>query len=126
MSEHTAPALQRSVARKRGWRSHTLRLALLALSLVVGLAVSLFALVPSAAAHALPVKADPSPRELVQAPPPRVVIQFSENVNPQVASIRVLDQARRQVDSNDTQVDPTDPRTVSVNLPLLKSGTYTV
>jgi copper transport protein len=99
---------------------------LLALALVAGLAFSLFAFVPSAAAHALPVKTDPSPRELLQAPPPRVVIQFSENVNPQVASIRVLDQARHPVDSNDTQVDPTDAHIVSVRLPLLKSGAYTV
>jgi putative copper export protein/methionine-rich copper-binding protein CopC len=99
---------------------------LLAFALVAGLAFSLFAFVPSAAAHALPVKTNPAPHELVQAPPPRVVIQFSENVNPQVASIRVLDQARRPVDSNDTQVDPTDAHIVSVSLPLLKSGTYTV
>jgi putative copper export protein/methionine-rich copper-binding protein CopC len=101
-------------------------MTILALALVAGLVFSLFAFVPSAAAHALPVKTNPSPRELVQAPPPRVVIQFSENVNPQVASIRVLDQARHPVDSNDTQVDPTDAHIVSVSLPLLKSGTYTV
>src|SRR5262249_46748105 len=117
---------QRLVAKNRGWRSQPPRLALLTLALALGLVVSLFAAVPSAAAHALPVKTSPSARELVQAPPPRVVIRYSENVNPQVATIRVLDQARRQVDSNDSQVDPTDPRTVSVNLPLLKSGTYTV
>ena len=30
------------------------------------------------------------------------------------------------MDSNDTQVDPTDAHIVSVSLPLLKSGTYTV
>jgi putative copper export protein/methionine-rich copper-binding protein CopC len=118
--------IQSSSAKRHGWRAHLPRLTILALTLVAGLAFSLFAFVPSAAAHALPVKTNPSPRELVQAPPPRVVIQFSENVNPEVASIRVLDQARRPVDSNDTQVDPTDPHTVSVSLPLLKSGTYTV
>src|SRR5262245_40708227 len=115
-----------ATAKHSDWRSHLPRLTILALALIAGLAFSLFAFVPSAAAHALPVKTNPSPRELVQAPPPRVVIQFSENVNPQVASIRVLDQARRAVDSNDTQVDPTDAHVVSVSLPLLKSGTYTV
>jgi copper transport protein len=115
-----------NITRHRGWRAHLPRLTVLVLALVAGLAFSLFTFVPSAAAHALPVKTNPSPRELVQAPPPRVVIQFSENVNPQVASIRVLDQARRPVDSNDTQVDPTDAHIVSVSLPLLKSGTYTV
>jgi putative copper export protein/methionine-rich copper-binding protein CopC len=118
--------IQSSSAKRHGWRAQLPRLTILALALVAGLAFSLFAFVPSAAAHALPLKMDPYARELVQAPPPRVVIQFSENVNPEVASIRVLDQARRPVDSNDTQVDPTDPRTVSVSLPLLKSGTYTV
>jgi putative copper export protein/methionine-rich copper-binding protein CopC len=118
--------IQNTIAKRHGWRSHLPRLAILTLALVVGLAFSLFAFVPSAAAHALPTKMDPYPRELVQAPPPRVVIQFSENVNPQVASIRVLDQARHPVDSNDTQVDPTDPRAVSVSLPLLQSGTSTV
>jgi putative copper export protein/methionine-rich copper-binding protein CopC len=99
---------------------------LLALAMAVGLAVSLFAFAPNANAHALPVKTSPSPGELVQAPPSRVVIQFSENVNPQVASIRVLDQARRPVDNNDTTVDPADAHIVSVSLPLLKSGAYTV
>jgi copper transport protein len=118
--------IQSSIAKRHGWRAHLPRLTILTLALVAGLAFSLFAFVPSAAAHALPVKTNPSPRELVQAPPPRVVIQFSENVNPEVASIRVLDQARRPVDSNDTQVDPTDAHIVSVSLPLLKSGTYTV
>jgi copper transport protein len=118
--------IQSSITKRHGWRAHLPRLTILTLALVAGLAFSLFAFVPGAAAHALPVKTNPSPRELVQAPPPRVVIQFSENVNPEVASIRVLDQARRPVDSNDTQVDPTDARIVSVSLPLLKSGTYTV
>ncbi|HEX3269818.1 MAG TPA: copper resistance protein CopC [Ktedonobacterales bacterium] len=118
--------IQSSITKRHGWRAHLPRLTILTLALVAGLAFSLFAFVPSAAAHALPVKTNPSPRELVQAPPPRVVIQFSENVNPEVASIRVLDQARRPVDSNDTQVDPTDAHIVSVSLPLLKSGTYTV
>jgi copper transport protein len=118
--------IQSSITKRHGWRAHLPRLTILTLALVAGLAFSLFAFVPGAAAHALPVKTNPSPRELVQAPPPRVVIQFSENVNPEVASIRVLDQARRPVDSNDTQVDPTDAHIVSVSLPLLKSGTYTV
>jgi copper transport protein len=129
MGAHDQPPghlARRNAANIHPWRSHAPRLAILVVTLAVGLAVSLFAFVPSAAAHALPVKTDPSPRELVQAPPARVVIQFSENVNPEVASIRVLDQARRPVDSNDTTVDPADAHTVSVNLPLLKSGTYTV
>lgn len=119
-------ASRTGAATMHSWRSHLTQLALLALALSIGLALALFTFVPSAAAHALPVKTDPSARELVQAPPPHVIIQFSENVNPQVASIRVLDPGRRQVDSNDTQVDSADPRTVSVSLPLLKSGTYTV
>jgi copper transport protein len=119
-------APQNATAQAHGWRTHLPRLAILTMALAVGLALSLVAFVPSAAAHALPVKTDPYAGELVQAPPPRVVIQFSENVNPQVASIRVLDQGRRQVDSNDAQVDPADAHTVSVSLPLLKSGTYTV
>jgi copper transport protein len=119
-------APQNATEQTHDWRTHLPRLAILTMALAVGLALALFAIVPSAAAHALPVKTDPSAGELVQAPPPRVVIQFSENVNPQVASIRVLDQGRRQVDSNDTQVDPADAHTVSVSLPLLKSGTYTV
>jgi methionine-rich copper-binding protein CopC/putative copper export protein len=112
--------------KRRGWRSHTARLLALTFALTLGLALALFAFVPTASAHALPVKTDPAARELVQAPPPRVMIQYSENVNRQVANISVLDTARHRVDNNDTQVDPADAHIVSVSLPLLKPGTYTV
>ena len=60
--------IQAIIAKRPSWRSHLPRLTILTLALVAGLAFSLFAFVPSAAAHALPVKTNPSPRELVQAP----------------------------------------------------------
>src|SRR5690349_706952 len=92
------------------------------LALVVGLALALFAVVAPVAAqsahtaHAYPLREDPAPHALLQAPPSGVTIEFSEDVNPATSHIVVVETTNREVDDRDTQVSSTNGHILSVTL----------
>lgn len=79
-----------------------------------------------AEAHAVLVSSSPENGAQEQRPPFRVVLNFSEPVEPRLTDIRVLDQDGEQVDSGDVEVNPDDRRTASVGVPTLPPGLYTV
>jgi methionine-rich copper-binding protein CopC len=91
-------------------------------SLVVVL-VTLLA-VPAAFAHAHPVAMLPAPDQTV--PSPDVVkISFSEAVEPKFSKISVMDAAGHGVNKEVSMVGA-DAKTISVALPKLAAGVYTV
>ncbi len=77
-------------------------------------------------AHANLASADPAPDSVLEAPPDRVVIRFTEPLEPSFSEIRVLDSSGARVDNGDSAIDPVNPVIMSVSLPLLGDGTYTV
>jgi len=102
-----------------------MRLLLLAAALVV-LVSTAVATARQASAHANLEVASPSASSLLAQAPPRVILQFSEPVEPSLTSIHVLDGSGERVDLDDTATAADDPTVVSVSLRPLADGTYTV
>ncbi|CCF84103.1 FixH family protein [Nitrolancea hollandica] len=101
--------------------SHYLVMVGLLLSLVVWLAFP-----ASTLAHAEFLRSDPASGATLSSPPARIDIWFSEKVAPVVSTIRLYDRERRQVETNASIVDPNDARHLSLDLPTLDPGVYTV
>ncbi|MDA0301961.1 MAG: copper resistance protein CopC, partial [Chloroflexi bacterium] len=85
-----------------------------------------FALPGIAGAHANIDRAEPAPDSILASGPRMVHIWFTEPLAPNASGIQVLDSRSRRVDSDDSRVDPSDPRLMMVSLPPLPNGTYTV
>jgi copper transport protein len=83
-------------------------------------------LAPTASAHALLVRSDPAANAILNAPPSRVKMWFSEDINPGTSRAVVVDTANREVDNKDAHVSDDDSKEMIVTLPLLKAGTYVV
>ncbi len=80
----------------------------------------------SASAHANLLKASPEPSQILDASPERVIIWFTEPVEPAFSAITVVNPAGATVTASQTQFDPTEPTAIWVPLEPLESGTYTV
>ena len=94
-------------------------------------AVILAALIVSAPsapaeAHAVLVRSIPGARSLLSLPPERVQLWFSERLEPAFSNVSVWNASGTQVDRRDARVNPDDPKQLSVTLPAIESGTYTV
>jgi hypothetical protein len=84
-------------------------------------------LVPAAAsAHASLVKSVPGRRAVLVTPPTRVQLWFNERLEPAFSRLSVWDAEGKQVDARDVQVDTQDPKLLSVGVPALQPGRYTV
>ena len=81
---------------------------------------------PSVEAHAVLVRSMPSARAALSRPPERVQLWFNERLEPAYSRVSVWDAAGRQVDAADGAVDPREPTRLSVGVPALAPGTYTV
>jgi copper resistance protein C len=93
---------------------------------LAGLAAAL-ALWPAVAlAHAVLVKSIPAQRASLVEPPPRIELWFNERLEPAYSKASVTNEAGTQVDLRDVAVSTEDPRRLSLSLPPLKPGRYTV
>ncbi len=77
-------------------------------------------------AHANQIRTSPPVDSELETSPERIVVWFSEPIEPRLSKIRVLDQNGKQVDNEDSMLSPTEPTAVVVTLPELENGTYTV
>jgi copper resistance protein C len=89
------------------------------------LLVLLIAPVP-ASAHAVLVKSSPARRAVLAQPPARVDLTFNERLEPAYSTVSVWTAAKTRIDDGKMLVGPDDPRRLSVGLPSLAPGTYTV
>ena len=104
----------------------TMRYAgLLACLLGAALAAALAA-PPAVLAHANLESAEPAPDSVLEEAPARVVVRFTEPVEPSLSEIRVLDATGVRVDDGESIPLPGDPTEMSVGLAPLSDGTYTV
>lgn len=94
--------------------------------LVLTAALALCGHVGAAQAHAHLRTATPAAESTVQASPPEVAIAFTEGVEPRFSTIEVQDAAGRRVDRNDVHTAAADNKVLSVGLPQLAPGLYTV
>jgi len=91
------------------------------------LVVALALLVPtSAGAHAVLVKSSPARRAVLAQPPARVELTFNERLEPTYSTVSVWAPGEKRVDDARIVVGPDDPRRLSVGVPSLGRGTYTV
>ena len=112
---------------------HLMRLLLCALVLCLGMALPAFLpfgpasrLIPSAQAHALPVRSDPAPNAILRKAPTQVTIWYDDALVAANSHISVLDPKGHEVDRRDSRVSRSNPRQMSVTLAKLSPGTYTV
>ena len=80
----------------------------------------------TASAHANLAEASPKPSEELDAPPQRVIIWFTEPIEPAFSSISVLDASGSDVTAGETEFEPTEPTAMWVPLAPLDNGTFTV
>jgi methionine-rich copper-binding protein CopC len=76
--------------------------------------------------HAYLVKSSPARRAALSSPPTRVVLWFNERLEAQFSQLSVWNAEGQQVDGGDIQVGPDDGKRLSVGIPTLPAGSYTV
>jgi methionine-rich copper-binding protein CopC len=76
--------------------------------------------------HAYLVKSSPARRAALSSLPTRVVLWFNERLEPQFSQLSVWNADGQQVDGGDVQVGPDDSKRLSVGIPTLPAGNYTV
>jgi methionine-rich copper-binding protein CopC len=81
---------------------------------------------PPARAHAALVSSVPAARAILSAPPPRVALTFNERLEAAYARVSVWDAAGAQVDLKDSTLDRDSSKVLTVSLPPLAPGSYTV
>lgn len=103
------------------------RASILAALLALLAALSWWLLWPTdAAAHANLASSDPPANSELETAPGRIIIWFTEPIEPGLSEIRVLDADGKQVDEGDSIVDDLNPLAMSVGLGDVPDGTYTV
>ncbi len=77
--------------------------------------------------HAYKTAANPAPDSSVDTSPDRVVVRFSEEIEPRGSEVRILDADGQRVPAGESTVSPDDRREMFVELEEeLPHGTYTV
>ena len=105
-------------------RAQTLHNLPILTALVVCIAI--FFIPQSASAHANLLEASPKPSEVLSEPPERVIIWFTEPIEPAFSNISVFNAGGADVTDGDTEFDPTEPIVMWVPLATIENGTYTV
>jgi copper resistance protein C len=87
----------------------------------------LLLVVPSiGSTHAYLVKSSPARRAVLSGAPARVALWFNERLEAQFSQVSVWNTEGQQVDGGDVQVGPEDGKKLSVGIPTLPAGPYTV
>lgn len=90
------------------------------------MASALLFLAPPAFAHAFLERASPSVGTQLPASPPVVTITFTEGVEPMFSTIEVHNAQGARVDRADLRPTGESGRQLTVSLPKLPAGTYSV
>ena len=89
-------------------------------------ASALLATAGPADGHALLKSSQPAAGDSLTAAPAQVTITFTEAPDPRLSAITVVDSTGSGVKAGPLTGSPTDPTTLSVTLPALANGVYTV
>lgn len=103
--------------------SHKNQSLLLITSLVALLG---FGAIHTSFGHAFVINSSPSQSQSIPKSPQQVNVFFSEPVDLRFSHLKVLDSNGMQVDKGDVHHLQNDESSLTVSLPLLKDGTYTV
>ncbi|WP_175978095.1 copper homeostasis periplasmic binding protein CopC [Burkholderia sp. BCC1047] len=90
-------------------------------------AAALFAMTPVAAsAHGKLESAVPAAGSTVDAAPDALRLTFNEDLEPTFSSVKVSDASGNAVTQDKAKVDASNPRVMTVAIPKLAAGAYTV
>ncbi|HDR9318626.1 TPA: copper homeostasis periplasmic binding protein CopC [Burkholderia vietnamiensis] len=90
-------------------------------------AAGTIALVPlSAFAHGKLESAVPASGSMVDVAPDALRLTFNEDLEPTFSSVKVFDASGAAITKEKARVDASNPRAMTVVVPKLASGTYTV
>jgi copper transport protein len=99
----------------------------LSLLLITSLVALLgFGAIHTSFGHAFVINSSPSQSQSIPKSPQQVNVFFSEPVDLRFSHLKVLDSNGKQVDRGDVHHLQNDESSLTVSLPLLKDGTYTV
>ena len=76
--------------------------------------------------HAYLVRSAPAARTTVGRAPERIQLWFNERLEPAYSRVSVWSRDGKQVDTGDVEVAASEPTRLSVGVPALPAGTYTV
>ena len=76
--------------------------------------------------HAYLVKSSPARRAVLSNAPARIVLWFNERLEARFSQLSVWNAEGQQVDGGSVQVGPDDGKRLSVDVPTLPAGSYTV
>ena len=107
-------------------RGRILAAILLSSAACVWVAISLAVPAPDVSAHANQLRAIPAPNDELEAAPDRVIIWFTEPIEPAYSEISVLDPVGAETATGETVFDPSEPTAMWRALGPLADGTYTV
>lgn len=94
---------------------------------ITGLTLAAFGVAPGLAwGHAALMRSTPAQGAVVTRSPERVRLWFNEPLEAKFARVSVWDGQAKQIDQQDGLVGPEDPKALSVGIPTLGPGTYTV
>lgn len=83
--------------------------------------------IPNSYAHALIVKSNPAPSQSLPSPPSKVDVYFTDPVDIQYSTVKVLDPNGNEVQNKDLKYLTSDQTALTVSLPPgLSNGVYTV
>ena len=103
------------------------RISLVLASLLALLAFTWLLITPNgASAHANFTSAEPAPNSELETAPDRIIIWFTEPLEPALSNIQVLDATGQRVNLDNSEVDDLNPLVMSVGLGDVPDGTYTV
>jgi methionine-rich copper-binding protein CopC len=95
------------------------------LVLLIGVAALGLVWPARASSHAYLVRSTPAARAVVTRPPERVQLWFNERLEPAYSRVSVWREGQR-VDAGDVEVAAAEPTRLSVAVPPLPAGAYTV
>ena len=108
-----------------GRRATAARVVSILITLLVA-GAALFAAAPAAAAHALPISSTPAAGSSLTQLPAAVTVVFSEGIVPRLSSLEVVNAAGKVVSRGASHAVPGSSLGLTVALPTLLDGVYTV
>jgi copper resistance protein C len=88
--------------------------------------IALLFFVPNAWASAFLDHAEPVVGSIVDSPVTEIKIWFTQNLEPALSQMQLLDRHRKPVTQNQATVDSSDPSLLTLSVPALRPGKYTV
>ena len=117
--------VESSFNRLRKGRRERISLAL-ALLLLMSLPIWWWIAPPQVSAHANLVSSEPAANSELEEAPNRIIIRFTEPIEPSLSHIQVLDASGQRVDRDNSEVDDLNPLVMSVGVGDIPDGAYTV